>query len=102
MTDSQVTKPLMVRLFAQVVIWFGLMGVLLFGSAGTFAWTAAWLWLFEWAACGMWIGLWLAREDPGLLAERLAPFAQREQQTWDRVFMLCVSVGFCAWLCLMG
>jgi protein-S-isoprenylcysteine O-methyltransferase Ste14 len=66
------------------------------------AWPAAWFWLVEWAALGVWIGLWLAREDPGLLAERLAPIAQRGQQTWDRVFMLCVSVGFCAWLCLMG
>ncbi|CAG9272744.1 methyltransferase family protein [Paraburkholderia unamae] len=96
------TQPLIRKLLFQVVIWFGLMGVLLFGSAGTLAWTAAWLWLLEWAACGVWIGMWLAREDPGLLAERLAPIAQREQQPWDRVFMLCVAVGFCAWLCLMG
>lgn len=102
MTEPQMTKPLMTKLIVKIVIWFGLMGVLLFGSAGTIAWTAAWLWLLEWAACGVWIGLWLAREDPGLLAERLAPLAQREQQAWDRVFMLCVSVGFCAWLCLMG
>ncbi|RAR49496.1 protein-S-isoprenylcysteine O-methyltransferase Ste14 [Paraburkholderia unamae] len=95
-------QPLIRKLLFQVVLWFGLMGVLLFGSAGTLAWTAAWLWLLEWAACGVSIGMWLAREDPGLLAERLAPIAQREQQPWDRVFMLCVAVGFCAWLCLMG
>jgi protein-S-isoprenylcysteine O-methyltransferase Ste14 len=102
MTQTASTKPPLAKLFVQVVIWFGLMGVLLFGSAGTLAWTAGWLWLIEWAVLGVWIGLWLAREDPGLLVERLAPFAQREQQPWDRVFMLCVSVGFCAWLCLMG
>ncbi|MEX3929578.1 isoprenylcysteine carboxylmethyltransferase family protein [Paraburkholderia sp. BR10936] len=102
MTELKMTKALMAKLFVQVVAWFGLMGVLLFVSAGTLAWTAAWLWLIEWALCGVWIGLWLGREDPGLLVERLAPFAQRTQQPWDRVFMLCVSVGFCAWLCLMG
>jgi protein-S-isoprenylcysteine O-methyltransferase Ste14 len=102
MSQPQLTKALMTKLFVQVVIWFGLMGALLFGSAGTLAWAAAWLWLIEWAACGVWIGLWLARVDPGLLAERLAPIAQREQQPWDRVFMLCVAVGFCVWLCLMG
>lgn len=95
-------KPLIVRLFTQTLIWLALQGVLLFAWAGTLAWPAAWLWLLEWAACGIWIGLWLARTDPGLLAERLAPFAQREQQRWDRVFMVSVALGWCAWLCLIG
>lgn len=102
MTEPMTTKPPMAKLFTQVVLWFGLMGALLFGSAGTLAWLAGWLWLLEWAACGIWIGLWLAREDPGLLAERLKVFGEREQQPWDRVFMLCVVVGWCAWLCLIG
>ncbi|HKT98562.1 MAG TPA: isoprenylcysteine carboxylmethyltransferase family protein [Paraburkholderia sp.] len=95
-------KPLVKRLFTQTFIWLVFQGALLFIAAGTLAWTAAWLWLLEWAGLGAWIGLWLARTDPGLLAERLAPFAQREQAGWDRVFMVAVSVGWCAWLCLIG
>ena len=95
-------KPLVKRLFTQTFVWLVFQGALLFLGAGTLAWTAAWLWLLEWAVLGAWIGLWLARTDPGLLAERLAPFAQREQAGWDRVFMVAVSVGWCAWLYLMG
>jgi len=95
-------KPLVKRLFTQTLIWLVFQGALLFIAAGTLAWTAAWLWLLEWAVLGAWIGLWLARTDPGLLAERLAPFAQREQAAWDRIFMVVVSVGWCAFLVLMG
>ncbi|WP_322042542.1 isoprenylcysteine carboxylmethyltransferase family protein [Paraburkholderia sp. J67] len=93
---------MLARLFAQTVIWLALQGALLFAGAGTFAWTAAWLWLLEWAACCTWIGLWLARTDPGLLVERLAPFAQREQARWDRIFMMAVALGWCAWLVFIG
>lgn len=95
-------KPLVKRLFTQTLIWLVFQGALLFIAAGTLAWPAAWLWLLEWAVLGAWIGLWLARTDPGLLAERLAPFAQREQAAWDRIFMVVVSVGWCAFLVLMG
>lgn len=95
-------KPLVKRLFTQTLIWLVFQGALLFIAAGTLAWPAAWLWLLEWAVLGGWIGLWLARTDPGLLAERLAPFAQREQAAWDRIFMVVVSVGWCAFLVLMG
>lgn len=95
-------NALRTRLFVQIAIWLAWMGALLFISAGTLAWTAAWLWLVEWGVCGAWIGLWLAREDPGLLAERLGPLAQRDQAAWDRVFLAGVAVAWCAWLCLMG
>jgi protein-S-isoprenylcysteine O-methyltransferase Ste14 len=90
------------RMIWLTATWFAFMGALLFGSAGTLAWLAAWLWLIEWAACGVWIGVWLWRVDPGLLAERLSPFAPRGQSTWDRLFMVAVTIGWCAWLCLMG
>lgn len=86
-------KPLIARLFAQTFLWLVFQGALLFVAAGTFAWTAAWLWLLEWAACCAWIGMWLARTDPGLLAERLAPLTQREQARWDRVSAIHLRIG---------
>lgn len=94
--------PLVLRLVTQTAIWLVFQGALLFVGAGTLAWPAAWLWLLEWAACSAWIGLWLARTDPGLLAERLAPFAQREQARWDRVFMIAVALVWCGWLVFIG
>jgi hypothetical protein len=59
------------RMIGITAVWLVLMGAPLFGAAGTLAWPAAWLWLLEFAACGTWLGLWLARVDPGLLAERV-------------------------------
>lgn len=90
------------RLIFQTVIWLLGMGGLLFGAAGTFAWPAAWWYVIELGVLSLWIGLWLARHDPDLLAERLAPIVQAQQSRWDRVFMVCVAVAWCAWLVLMA
>ena len=47
-------------------------------------------------------GLWLARHDPGLLAERLKPMIQREQKRWDKLFMVIMLALWTGWLVLMG
>ncbi|MFM0737661.1 isoprenylcysteine carboxylmethyltransferase family protein [Paraburkholderia xenovorans] len=90
------------RLVLQTVVWLACMGALLFGAAGTLAWPAAWWYLIETGALSLWIGLWLARHDPGLLAERLTPIVQSQQSRWDRIFMVGVALAWCAWLVLMG
>jgi protein-S-isoprenylcysteine O-methyltransferase Ste14 len=90
------------RLITQMLLWFAIMAVLLFGAAGTFRWPAAWAYLLEWAVLGMWIGLWLERYDPGLLAERLAPIAQPGLRLWDRIFMVYICAVWAGWMILMG
>jgi protein-S-isoprenylcysteine O-methyltransferase Ste14 len=90
------------RLIVQTVLWLAGMGAVLFGAAGTLAWPGAWWYLFEMGALGLWVGVWLARYDPALLAERLGSLVQREQSAWDKFFMAGVAVAWCAWLILMG
>ncbi|MBP0593697.1 isoprenylcysteine carboxylmethyltransferase family protein [Paraburkholderia sp. LEh10] len=90
------------RLFVQTSFWLAGMGVLLFGAAGTLAWPGAWCYLIELGVLGLWVGVWLAHYDPALLAERLGPFSQRGQSTWDKIFLACVAIVWCAWLVLMG
>jgi hypothetical protein len=90
------------RLILQTSLWLACMGALLFGAAGTFAWPAGWWYLIETGGLSLWVGLWLARHDPGLLAERLAPIVQAQQSRWDRIFMVAVTVVWSAWLVLMG
>jgi protein-S-isoprenylcysteine O-methyltransferase Ste14 len=90
------------RLYTQTVLFLVLMGALLFGAAGTLAWPAAWLFLLVVGVGGIWVGLWLARTDPDLLAERLRPFISREQSSWDRVFMSIVLTAMVAWLWVIG
>jgi protein-S-isoprenylcysteine O-methyltransferase Ste14 len=90
------------NLFVQVAVWFAFMAVLLFGAAGTLHWAAGWWFLLEWAVLGLWLGVWLARHDPALLAERLKPIVQPQQSRWDQIFMAYVGVVWTCWLILMG
>jgi protein-S-isoprenylcysteine O-methyltransferase Ste14 len=90
------------RLILQTAVWLAGMGALLFGAAGSFAWPAGWWYLIELGGLSLGIGFWLARHDPGLLAERLAPIVQAQQSRWDRIFMVAVAITWCAWLVLMG
>jgi protein-S-isoprenylcysteine O-methyltransferase Ste14 len=90
------------RLVLQTVLSQAFMGALLFGAAGTLAWPAAWWFLIEVGVLSLWIGLWLARHDPGLLAERLRPFVRGQQTRWDRLFMIAAALLWCGWLIVMG
>jgi protein-S-isoprenylcysteine O-methyltransferase Ste14 len=90
------------RLLVQNLVWIVALGALLFASAGTFDWPGAWFFLAETGVGGIAVGLWLAKHDPGLLAERLSPTMQRGQKGWDKVFMACVFVLWGSWLVLMA
>ncbi|CAB3769123.1 methyltransferase family protein [Paraburkholderia solisilvae] len=90
------------RLFIQTIIWLIAMGAVLFGAAGTLAWPAVWLYLLEVGVLGLWVGLWLARYDPALLAERMSMFVQPAQSRWDKRFMLGAAISWLGWFVLIG
>jgi protein-S-isoprenylcysteine O-methyltransferase Ste14 len=90
------------KLITQTVVWIAAMAAVLFLSAGTVFWPAAWVFLAEMGGLGIAIGLWLARNDPALLAERLSAGFQAAQKTWDKVFMVTVFVLWSSWLVLMA
>ena len=70
-----------------------LIGALLFGSAGTFDWPGAWVFLALLVLAGLGGGLWLARTDPELLAERLKPIFQRGTGRSQRYTIVPSSMG---------
>jgi protein-S-isoprenylcysteine O-methyltransferase Ste14 len=90
------------RLIVQVVISFAVTAALLFIAAGTARWPAGWLFLIEMYGAGFAIGIALAKRDPALLAERLAPPVQRDQENWDKLVLAAVFVLFIGWLLLMA
>lgn len=90
------------RLIIQTAIWVAVLAALLFLSAGRLDWVAAWIVLAEMGLGGLAVGLWLARHDPALLAERLAPAIQREQKSWDKLFVVVLLLFWCAWFVIMG
>lgn len=103
MTPSPLSQSDLMRKFlVRTTIWFILLGLLLFGAAGTFRWPEAWIYLVWAAAISFGGGYWLARHDPGLLNERLGSLVQRHQKGWDKLFMGMMLVLWFSWYALMG
>jgi len=92
-----ITKVLLQNIFFVVG-----MGALLFASAGTLRWPGAWTYLVVSAVLGPACGLWLAKVDPGLLAERMRLAAREEQPAADKYFMLVLMALVVIWLVAMG
>jgi protein-S-isoprenylcysteine O-methyltransferase Ste14 len=95
---SEVTRRFLVR----TVLYLVVIGAILFGAAGTFRWPAAWIYLAWAAVISFGGGFWLARHDPGLLAERLGSLIQRDQKRWDKIFMTVMIVLWFGWLVLIA
>jgi protein-S-isoprenylcysteine O-methyltransferase Ste14 len=90
------------KLLLQNVIWIAVMGALLFVPAGTLHWPAAWVYLGTVAILGVACGLWLAKTDPALLAERMNPMMQKNQPAADKAFMLMFGLVALIWFVAIG
>ena len=90
------------KLLLQNLIWTVAMGALLFVPAGTLHWPAAWVFLGTIAVLGLSGGLWLAKIDPALLAERLRPMMQSGQPAADKKFMLAFGAAALIWFVAIG
>ncbi|MCC8982938.1 methyltransferase family protein [Bradyrhizobium acaciae] len=75
------------------------LGTLLFLAAGTMRWAGAWVFLLEITIGGLITEAWLARHDPGLLAERRT---SRGQVGWDRIITSIMPLLWLMWLPLMA
>src|SRR6185312_5819499 len=84
-------------------VWLGLMGVVLFLSAGSWTWAPGWAFLAIFVVGSIAFCAWLIKRDPALLMSRLTPLEQDAGQLWwDRIFLL-VFIGFWfVWLGLMA
>jgi len=90
------------RLVVQTFVWYGVMGALMFVSAGTLHWWGAWVYLMLMIALSLTLGVSLARRDPGLMNERLGPPIQKDQAAADKVLLSILLFAIFAWLALMG
>ena len=90
------------KLVLQTFVWFGVMGALLFLSAGTLHWPGAWVFLVVMVALSLTLGVALARRDPGLMNERLSPPIQKNQTAADKILLSVLLLGMFAWQVLMG
>ncbi|RWK05834.1 MAG: isoprenylcysteine carboxylmethyltransferase family protein [Mesorhizobium sp.] len=90
------------KLVFQTFVWFGIMGALLFVSAGTLHWTGAWVYMVVMVGLSLTMGVALARRDPGLMNERLRPPIQKTQTAADKILLSILLLGIFGWLALMG
>jgi protein-S-isoprenylcysteine O-methyltransferase Ste14 len=90
------------KLIIQTLVFYALTAVLLFAAAGTWRWPQAWIFIIEMIATGIAISVWLARHDPGLLAERMSSPIQRGQAIGDKLILLFICVAWPAWLVLIA
>jgi len=88
------------RLIVHTVISLGVMGALLFVSAGTLAWPAGWVFLAEMLGLSLLMGPRLARQHPGLVNERLRAPIQRDQPPADKVIVSLMLLTIVALLVL--
>jgi protein-S-isoprenylcysteine O-methyltransferase Ste14 len=93
---------LVINLLVQTVVWFGFMGAIIFGAAGTMDYPGGWLWLGEMIAASVVLGLYGARVDPGLLKERLKGPVQKDQPLADKLILIPFLVLMFAGMGLMA
>jgi len=96
------TSRMIAKLLAQNTLFIVALGAVLFASAGSLHWPAAWVFLAVSAVIGTVCGLWLAKTDPGLLAERMRPTFQAGQPAADKKFMLVFVIAALIWLIAIG
>ncbi|MER9302604.1 isoprenylcysteine carboxylmethyltransferase family protein [Mesorhizobium sp. M0293] len=90
------------KLILQTFAWFGVMGALLFLSAGTLHWPGAWVFLVVMVGLSLTMGVALTRRDPGLMNERLSPPIQKNQTAADKVLLTILLAAIFGWQALMG
>lgn len=67
--------------------------VLIFVPAGTFKWPEAWIFLlfyFSWLTA---VIIWLKKNDPELLKERMTARKKKNVKRWDKVFVFAYSLA---------
>jgi protein-S-isoprenylcysteine O-methyltransferase Ste14 len=78
----------------------GSLMALFFGSAGTFNWPEAWLFLFLYAVAVTGIVSWLKKNNPELLKERMS--RRKDAKTWDKIILVTYSVLVMVMLAVAG
>jgi len=84
--------------FIGLVLLFGLA---LFLPAATLAWPAGWIFLILFFGFFLGVNLWLFKNNPGLIQERMQ-FGASDQKGWDRVLFSVLLLLPFAWLIFMS
>ncbi len=93
-------SSLAARALFSLVVLAVVMGLLVFGSAGTVRYWQGWLYLAVFFGASLLVTLDLMRRDPALLERRMRGGPTAEKRPAQRLVMLGASVGFISLLVL--
>jgi protein-S-isoprenylcysteine O-methyltransferase Ste14 len=85
------------QFLGQFVALFVLFALALFLPAGTLVWTAGWVFLILFFGFFLSVNLWLFKQNPALVQERMH-FATSDQKGWDRRIFSVLLVFPFIWL----
>jgi protein-S-isoprenylcysteine O-methyltransferase Ste14 len=82
------------KIWLSFVVRMTLFAVALMWPAGTWQWWEAWVLVGLWTIYGLMMTMYLLRNDPALLSERLklVPL-HKEQKAWDKALMLLFFIA---------
>ena len=82
------------RAWISLVLLVAIMGLLIFGAAGTTEYWQAWVYLALFFSTSALVTLYLMRNDPALLARRMKGGPAAEKEARQRIIMVITSLGF--------
>jgi len=83
------------KIIARLAMLLFLYGALFFGLSGTLDWPEAWLFLLIHISFSISLALWLKKNNPDLLEERMA-FFKKSAKGWDKIIILVATILFIA------
>ena len=96
---KKVLKPS--EVIIKLLLFIIVLGAAFFGMARTFNWPEAWIWIGLYVAWAIFIAIYLYKNNPELLKERLNTF-KKYQKKWDLIVMLSGIPAYIAVFILPG
>ena len=89
------------RVVIRLIIGIAVMSAAFFGSAGTLEWPEAWLYMISQFAFSGAMAVWLKKNNPDLLKDRMT-FFKSSARAWDKAIFWIMTVFFVPYLLLPG
>lgn len=98
--SNQDLSKLKIAVKAVIMIIFFMASI--FVPAGTFKWIEAWIFLLLYFLSVAAVGIWLNKNDPELLKERMAAKKKKNVKGWDRAIIFAYTLLILALFILAG